>query len=147
MMTLTRAGMIVLGAVALAGCNTTGAPAPSEAGPPPANYRAAAADYVKMSFNDPYSIRDATISEPLYRNGIFTGSNLVPLRGWAVCIRANAKNRMGAYIGQSYTLLLFRGEQVDLSLSGPDTGPQVIHHCKDAVMSPFPEIEAASGTQ
>jgi hypothetical protein len=58
-----------------------------------------------------------------------------------VCLRANAKNKMGGYIGQQVTVVLFKGDSVDISISGPDFEGQVQDHCKGAVYSPFPEIE------
>jgi hypothetical protein len=63
---------------------------------PPVNYRGIVAKLVRETFFDPYSIRDAEISEPV----------VVPSVGpvaWKVCIRANAKNRMGAYTGRKNT--------------------------------------------
>ncbi|MCB1476598.1 MAG: hypothetical protein H6883_07065 [Rhodobiaceae bacterium] len=130
--------------LALAGCNASTSETTTPASPPPANYKAAVVNYVKTTFFDPYSIRDASISQPVYRQGIYDGTNIVAYRGWAVCLRANAKNRMGAYTGLNYSLLLFKGDVVELSLSGPTTQPQVNNHCKDVPLEPFPEIESTN---
>ena len=48
---------------------------------------------------------------------------------------------MGAYAGQQLTLLAFKGEQIQLTLSGSDFAGQIEAHCRDAVYQPFPEIE------
>ncbi|MHC1547259.1 hypothetical protein [Phyllobacterium sp. K27] len=48
---------------------------------------------IRGSFYDPYSIRDAEISKWLNNN-----------TGRFICVRANAKNRMGAYSGKQYIL-------------------------------------------
>lgn len=57
--------------------------------------------------------------------------------GWTVCIRANAKNRMGAYIGKQATAFRFRGGELVPSVDGPG----IDAYCSDASYAPFPEIE------
>ncbi len=131
---------LALGLVVLAGCNTTVQP-PAQASPPPANYRATVAAEVANAFFDPYSIRDAEISQPVYKTGIFDGTNLVPYQGWAVCVRANAKNRFGAYSGRNFSLFLFNGEAVRMTLAGSEVQGQIDNHCANVQMQPFPEIE------
>jgi hypothetical protein len=133
---------LVSAALFLAGCSTTSTPpADSNAGAPPTNYRAAAAAKAKQSFIDPYSVRDATISQPLYASAIFDGVTPFPRKGWIVCIRANAKNRLGGYTGQQYTLIAFKGDTADLVLSGPEYTGQLESHCSPGTYSAFPEIE------
>lgn len=134
----------LMAATVLAGCAaTTMKPASTaEAGPPPVNYRAAVAANVKETFFDPYSVRDATISAPLYATSVFDGASFVARKGWIVCMKANSKNRMGGYVGQQLTVFVFKGETVDISLSGRDYEFQLQDHCKTAVFSDFDEIEA-----
>lgn len=120
--------------------STTGAP-PTGAAPPPTNYRPAVAAQIKSTFFDPYSIRDASISRPLYATAVHDGTNITPMSGWIVCVKANAKNRMGGYTGQEFSAFLFSGENIKTSLSGPEFSLQLDMHCKPAVMEPFPEIE------
>jgi hypothetical protein len=55
-------------------------------------------------------------------------------QGWLVCVRANAKNRMGGYAGQQSTaMLIYQGSVVDT-----DAGTDV---CDTQDYGPFPEIE------
>jgi hypothetical protein len=136
---------VVIGALAcLAGCSaTTMAPSiEAKAGLPPANYREAAVAYAKANFFDPYSVRDASISQPLYAAAVFDGVSMVPRKGWVVCLRGNAKNRMGGYAGLADTVLLFQGETIVLGLDGGPVAEQVSGHCLTAVYSPLPELES-----
>lgn len=131
-----------ISSIMLTACTTSDtAPASAAAEPAPTNYRAMVAASVRQNFFDPYSIRDASISQPLYASAVFDGITPIPRRGWIVCVRANAKNRMGAYTGQQYSVMLFRGNEVELTLSGPSFRGQVDNHCRSGSFSPFPEIE------
>jgi hypothetical protein len=86
----------------LAGCAT---PADGT-GPYPANYRQIVSEHVRATFFDPYSIRDAQIAAPKADGAPV----LTP--GWVVCMRANAKNRLGAYIGPRETAFIISGGRV-----------------------------------
>jgi len=108
---------------------------------PPASYRETVATHVRESFFDPYSIRDAEISEPVFRTAIFDGVTPIPRRAWIVCVRANAKNRMGAYSGRQFTAFVFDREAIALSLSGKEPS-QASQHCSTATLQPFQEIES-----
>ena len=122
--------------LALAACNqTTGQVAQvTSSEPPPAGYREQVTARVKKSFFDPYSIRDAALSQPFVQNAAFDGITPIPHRGWMVCVRANAKNRMGGYIGLKETGYMFKGGQiVDADFNPP--------FCAGAKFEPFPEIE------
>jgi hypothetical protein len=108
--------------------------------PPPTNYRPAVAEYIRKTFFDPYSIRDAGIAPP--RPGWAFGGNSMGAykTGWAICVRANAKNRMGAYSGVKENIYIFQDGRVvasgqDLDTSAAGTG------CEGAQYEPFPEIE------
>ena len=144
MQAILRTTVVLAIGLLAAGCaSTTMKPAESaNVAPPPTNYRAAAVESVKQTFFDPYSIRDASISEPLYASAVFDGITPIPRKGWIVCLRANAKNRMGGYIGQQLTVMLFNGEAVDIALSGREYEGQLQDHCKTARFSDFDEIEA-----
>jgi len=95
----------------LAGCAGTPEQEASAGNPYPSSYRQLAADYVRQSFIDPYSIRDAEIAAPKLAAGaglLGDGSFATP---WLVCVRANAKNRMGAYTGRKATAIqIYRGK-------------------------------------
>lgn len=85
-------------------------------------------DYAKKTFFDPYSMRDVAISNELRG----TKPNV-----FLVCIRANAKNRMGAYTGLSATAIQFTNGAVTGSSQGDFA-------CSDSRLkySPFKELEA-----
>lgn len=123
--------------VSLAGCMEVQPVATSEINvAPPSNARAAALGYARQSFFDPYSVRDASISQPFVIPYGLAGQS----QAWVVCVRANAKNRLGAYAGLQETLVVFEGETVDTSRSGRD----VASACRSAQYGPFPELEALS---
>ncbi|TAW88373.1 hypothetical protein ELI13_06360 [Rhizobium ruizarguesonis] len=94
---------------------------------PTAAERAAAVAYIKTTFYDPYSIRDASISNAL---------TLLDTGYRSICVRFNAKNRMGGYVGMTSTSLRFQGAAVVSSL-------QDAPGCNTARLtySSFPELE------
>lgn len=96
--------------------------------PPSAEIKAAAIAHIRETFFDPYSIRDAAISNVV--TVADTGYD-------AVCVRLNAKNRMGGYVGLSVTSLRIKGGAVVSSLEDAPA-------CMDARLkfAPFPELEA-----
>lgn len=123
--------------VSLAGCMEVQPVATSEVNvAPPSNARAAALGYARRSFFDPYSVRDASISQPFVIPYGLAGQS----QAWVVCVRANAKNRLGAYAGLQETLIVFEGDTVDESRSMRD----VTSACRSAQYGPFPELEALS---
>lgn len=131
---------VVFAALFLVGCqtatqNTTTAQGPSSS--PPANYRQLAIDHVKKTFFDPYSIRDAEISAPKLAAGPSLNSNGFNTP-WVVCIRANAKNRMGAYTGRKVTAIALSDSGVVNSWDEMQYSQTV---CGDVSYERFPEIE------
>lgn len=106
---------------------------------PPSEYRAAVREFVRTTFFDPYSLRDVAISQPIpIRHGL-TGQDTV----WYVCLRANGKNRMGAYVGLRETPIAFAGNQVDRSRT--ETVDNVMGGrgvCAAAKWDAFSELEA-----
>ena len=130
---------VLAGAVMLSGCmDTSGAQLSQQPqSEPPTNYRPAVLAYARQSYIDPYSIRDASISEPLPVRYGLTGSEIV----WGVCVRANARNRMGGYTGLQESLFVFSGNNLDTSRSGVRGSGFA---CQGAVYTPFPELERLS---
>lgn len=123
-------------AVALAGCQTdgSGTAVADVTGPPPASYRQIAAEYVKANFKDPYSIRDAEIA---FKQG--SGPTLVAGKmPWVVCVKANAKNAVGAYTGRKVTAL---GISSDRVTNAWDEAQYSLMTCQGAVYEPFAEID------
>ena len=115
--------------IALAGCVTSeqqNAAYQTQTAPSGA-LRQAALTYARTTFFDPYSVRDAQISSLL---------KIPATNRSGVCIRLNAKNRFGAYIGLQSTSLVFQGDRIVNSLAGDPA-------CLDARLRyyPFPELE------
>ena len=126
----------------LGGCLTIDV-SPESAGPPPdlTKYRLVVRDYLRTSFIDPYSVRDAQIAKP--KPGlVYIEGTIRHEPGWVVCVRANAKNRMGAYIGIRDTMVLLRGDRAVASFSSPDPGHYELRTvCGSEQYEPFPEFE------
>ncbi len=121
----------------LAGCMEVQPVATSEVNvAPPSNPRAAALSYVRQTYFDPYSVRDASISQPFVLPYGLSGQS----QAWVVCVRANAKNRLGGYAGLQETLIVFDGDTVNASRSMRDATSA----CRSAQYGPFPELEALS---
>jgi hypothetical protein len=119
-------------AMLLAGCETTAPTAENKVtvAQIPSNYRSLAADYFKRTLKDPYSVRDAQITEPTV---IFVGL-VNGTKAPGVCVQMNAKNSFGAYIGQQAFAVSFRNGQI-LTVA-----PPVFDTCSKAQWRPFPEM-------
>ena len=108
-------------------------------GPYPYDYKSTIREHALRSFFDPYSIRDAAISEPVRSH---TGEP----NGWLVCLEANAKNRMGGYTGLSRTAYYVRAEG---QVVGTETGDYGNYICtgrtltgmRTLTFAPWPELE------
>lgn len=83
---------------------------------------------MKQSYYDPYSLRDVSISEPRLGRYLFD-------EGWFVCVEANAKNRLGGYVGLTMTAYVISKGAVSDSLSGQGI-------CDNVAMTPWPEMES-----
>jgi len=103
---------------------------PEAAGQPPADHKAAVANYIKTTFFDPYSLRDVAISAPV--PGIMFYQS-----GYVVCFQANAKNRMGGYTGVKRTAVLLRNDTVISYLNG-----DARCFTPEFAMQAWPEMEA-----
>lgn len=94
----------------LAGCAANATDIDS-IGQRPNNHRAIAQDYINKTFFDPYSVRDLEISEP-FPGGTVINHQWESGQGWVICIKANAKNRFGAYIGRKETVIVWRNGKI-----------------------------------
>lgn len=108
---------------------------------PPLNARAEILAYLRTYLNDPTNVRDALTSEPALRR--FDGADR-----YSVCLRYNAKNTDGRYVGSRDNLVLFRDGRFDRLIdsrldrgAGPDPAREL---CKDARYQRFPELESLS---
>lgn len=82
-------------------------------GPMPEGYTALIRDHVRKTFFDPRSIQDARLSLPEQGHLFFQ-------QGWIICLEANAKNRMGGYVGlKSTAYLINRGEIIRVMSDAP----------------------------
>lgn len=102
--------------------------------PAPTNYRELVLETAKTTFYDPYSVRDAEISAPQWLGSVHLGEG----NGWQVCVRANAKNQMGAYVGLKETAFFFRGGKVISNATDLPQGGGYL--CQDALYAPFTEL-------
>ena len=101
----------------------------NRAGPFPENYADLVREHVRTTFFDPYSIRDASLSKPELGRFMFSG-------GWVVCLRANAKNRLGGYTGVSDTVFFVNQGRIT------DGGDDTVGICKNRLFTSWnPGIE------
>lgn len=132
---LLRLGVGAIGLV-LSGCVSTPQPT-AETGPFPTRYREMAKEYLRRNLFDPYSVRDAEIAEPKIMTSFYL---LDPAPAWTICVRLNAKNRMGAYTGITEDTLLVRGDRVTISGNELTRPSPTLGICRDAKWAPFPEL-------
>jgi hypothetical protein len=121
-------------AAALAGCLTDQAHEGGEGRAVlPESYKAEIIAFMRTYLNDPANVRDAFITEPVMK----------PVGGrnqYAVCLRYNAKNTDGKYMGSKDTLAVFDRGRFDRMIDQfPKDTP---HPCADADYKHFPELEA-----
>ena len=77
-------------------------------------------------FKDPESVRDVAMSDPKPN-----------MWGWAACLKANAKNGLGGYTGQTvYTVQLYRNGNPPIIQE-----PTIYDGCGSELYEPFPEME------
>jgi hypothetical protein len=99
----------------------------SRLGPYSADYETIMAAYVRDAYFDPHTLRDVAISAP-------DPGRIGSVQGWAVCVRANGKNRMGAYAGRQTTMCIINHGAVVASLEGASA-------CDAKIFAPWPEME------
>lgn len=120
-------GKWILAAIlGLAGCASFRQISPEEAGPYPQNYRAIVMAALRAEFFDPSSIQNASLTQPFPAKWSFQN-------GWGVCLRANGKNRMGAYAGEQEYGYLIRDGVIVLEGDFID--------CQTANYAPWPEVD------
>jgi hypothetical protein len=129
---MPAAAMVLASLLPLAGCATN---PEASAAALPANWRQLVADRIRTTFFDPWSIRDAGIAEPVPGTSIY-GHIMT------VCVRANAKNRLGAYTGLEFTGFVFRDGQI-----AAQDQQNIAPLCAGAAYGPFPELAAAIQTK
>jgi hypothetical protein len=121
---------ILAAGILLAGCATSPQERQAIAESVPDGYRAQITAYYKSALKDPDSVKGAMISGPTTAFvGLLNGGN-VP----AVCVRFNAKNSMGGYVGLRTTAVVFR----DGRISG--TTPPIQGTCEREQWQEYPEL-------
>ena len=112
-----KATLILSAILFLAGCArvpTRSEIANADYGAYPENYLAIVKAYIDDTFNDPHSVQDLEISEP-----VKFWFSIAPLEegagtyyGYKVGFRCNAKNAFGGYSGKMWTFLFVKDGKV-----------------------------------
>lgn len=122
--------LVAVAGIALSGCQTQGElqAAIDEAKPVPSSVKSSIVSDARDYLVDPYSVRDAEISYMQFNK--HSGLH------W-LCVKANAKNRMGGYSGRQAVEVWVRKGQLAGNLPNSPA-------CNNQNMKwqPFPELEA-----
>ena len=128
--TLDRGAVIVVLALALAGCSMFGSKEPPAVDPNvfPSRYKADVAGFLRTYLNNPRGVRDAYISEPALKQ--ISGTTR-----YISCVRYNARDVRNQYQGNEEKMALFWAGGLNQFLpSQPDL-------CAGAAYQRFPEAE------
>ena len=130
--------MAVSAAVALGGCATETGPSASELKARwdaenvyPQGYRQDLLAFLRTYLNDPSHVRSASVSQPQLK---YIG----PGDRYVACVRYNARNSDGKYVGSKDGAAIYVAGKLDRFL---DTSKDVREVCKEVAFVPFPELE------
>lgn len=130
--------MAVSVAVALGGCATETGPSASELKARwdaenvyPQGYRQDLLAFLRTYLNDPSHVRSASVSQPQLK---YIG----PGDRYVACVRYNARNSDGKYVGSKDGAATYVAGKLDRFL---DTPKDVRELCKEVAFVPFPELE------
>jgi len=130
--------MVTLAALPLAGCATDVGPSPSELKTQwdaqnvyPKNYQQDLLAFLRTYLNDPSHVRGAAVTSPQLK---YVG----PGERYVGCVRYNARNNDGKYLGSKDGAAIYVSGKLDRFL---DTPKDVRELCKDMTFAPFPELE------
>jgi len=130
--------MAVSVAVALGGCATETGPSASELKARwdaqnvfPQGYRQDLLAFLRTYLNDPSHVRSASVSQPQLK---YIG----PGDRYVACVRYNARNSDGKYVGSKDGAAIYVAGKLDRFL---DTPKDVRELCREAAFVPFPELE------
>jgi len=128
-------------AVALGGCATETGPSASELKARwdaenvyPQGYRQDLLAFLRTYLNDPSHVRSASVSQPQLK---YIG----PGDRYVACVRYNARNSDGKYVGSKDGAAIYVAGKLDRFL---DTPKDVRELCKEVAFAPFPELERLS---
>jgi len=96
--------------------------------PYPANYRPDLLAFMKTYLNNPVGVKEAVIAEPVQRT---VGGRL----RYVVCLRYNAKDRDGSYLGMRERAVLYVDARLDRIVE------EAGEVCAGAAYAPFPDME------
>jgi hypothetical protein len=133
---IARSVLGLCAAAALGGCLTDQAREGGEARGAilPENYKPEIVAFMRTYLNNPANVRDAFITEPAIRQ-------VGPRSQYSVCVRYNAKNSDGRYIGAKDGLAVFDRGRFDRMIDQFPKG--TANPCVEAAdYKPFPELEA-----
>lgn len=155
-----RAGVaLVLAGLCLAGCTTNLGPTQAELRAKwdaqnvvPQNYKADLLAYFRTYLNNPEGVRGAAVSAPFLKE-------VGPGERYVVCVRFNARDTRGKYLGPKEALAVYVAGKLDrfaelarprneataeqLAAEAAAESPRAPRElCKDASFAPFPELEA-----
>lgn len=118
--TMRAAAIMVALSCALASCVAAPGGPKDDAGLYPDNYEQIIKGDLNQKLKDPYSIRDLSISRPVsaaFWTGVIHGGNV---KAWGSCVRYNAKNSYGAYVGMQAFTYFIKSGAVIWTLDGCD---------------------------
>jgi hypothetical protein len=115
----------------------------------PQNYKADLLAYFRTYLNNPEGVRRAEVSAPMLKE-------VGPGERYVVCVRFNARDTRGKYLGAKEAVAVFVSGKLDRlaervrerpraedEVPGAVDGPRAPRElCKDASFAPFPELEA-----
>ena len=96
--------------------------------PFPANYRGEMLSFMKTYLNNPVGVKDAMMAEPVQRT---VGGRL----RYVVCVRYNAKDSGGGYLGVRERAVLFVDARLDRIVEDAS------EICAGAAYAPYPDLE------
>jgi hypothetical protein len=123
----------------LAGCSTELGPSPAELRSQweaqnvyPQNYKADLLAFLRTYLNNPEGVRGASLSPPALKS-------VGPGQRYVACLRYNARNAEGKYMGQKEGAAVYVSARLDRFVDQPR---EVKALCGEAVYSAFPELES-----
>jgi hypothetical protein len=94
----------------------------------PTDYKTELLDFLRVQLSDPTNVRGAFITDPTLKQ-FGTESR------YAVCLRYNARDLEGKYLGSKDSIVVYYGGRLNQML---DATPE---QCATAAYRPFPELE------
>jgi len=97
----------------------------------PAGYKNDLLAFLRIYLNDPAHVRSAMAAPPVRKN-------VGPGERYIVCVRYNARDSDGKYMGPKDGAAVYASGKLDRFFDVPKVVREI---CKDAALAPFPELE------